>query len=58
MKIKPFSDAYFDLLDIRPDIGKYLSAGGEILVVIGDVAVHICEDGENILTDDMKRLIR
>ncbi len=57
IKIKPFSDAYFRLLEIKPEIGEYLSVGGEILVVIGDIAVEICEDGEDILTDEMVRLI-
>jgi hypothetical protein len=57
IKIRPFSDAYFRLLEIKPETGKYLSIGGEILVVVGGVAVKICEDGENILTDEMMKLI-
>jgi len=57
IKIKPFSDAYFRLLEIKPNLARYLSNGGEILVVIGDAAVKICDDGEDTLTDEMVRLI-
>ncbi len=58
MKIKPFSDAYFRFLEIRPDFGRYLSHGGEIIVVMGNIAIEICDDGEDMLTDEMIELIR
>jgi len=57
IKIKPFSDAYFKLLDLKPEIGKYLTTGDEIIVVVGDVAVHICDNGAETLTQEMQELI-
>lgn len=57
IKIKPFSDAYFKLLDLKPKIGKYLATGDEIIVVVGKVAVRICDDGAETLTQEMQGII-
>jgi len=35
-KIRPFSPAYFELLEKHPEAGPWLAAEGKILVVIGD----------------------
>ncbi|MFH1893425.1 MAG: VIT domain-containing protein [Candidatus Zixiibacteriota bacterium] len=57
IKIKPFSDAYFMLLEMKPEIGKYLVTGDEIIVVVGDIAVKICEDGEETLSQEIRETI-
>jgi Ca-activated chloride channel family protein len=57
VKIQPFSEAYFRLLEVRPDLGAYLSHGGEILIVIGTAAVKICDDGADSMTDEILKLI-
>jgi hypothetical protein len=45
-EIKMFSDAYFELLELRPEIGKYLTTGDEIILVVGDIAIHVGEEGD------------
>lgn len=57
IKIKPFSDAYFSLLEMKPEIGKYLVTGDEIIVVVGGIAVQICDDGAETLTEHMRKSI-
>ncbi len=56
-EIRMFSDAYFELLELRPEIGKYLTTGDEIMLVVGDIAIHFGEQGDEILNDKVKQLI-
>ena len=57
IKIKPFSEAYFSILKLKPELGKYLAEGGDMLVVMGNIAVRICEDGEEVLSEDIRDLL-
>ncbi len=56
-EIKMFSDAYFELLELRPEIGKYLTTGDEIILVVGDIAIHVGEEGDKTLSDKLKQLL-
>ncbi|WP_289472682.1 hypothetical protein, partial [Klebsiella pneumoniae] len=45
-QIIPFaSDAYFDLLDNRPDLGEALALGDEVLLVIDGKAYRVTAQG-------------
>ncbi len=56
-KIKPYSGAYFELLRIAPELGKYLIDGSEVIVVAGDAAIHICDSGAELLDSDLVKLL-
>ncbi len=56
-KIMMFSDAYFELLELRPEIGKYLTTGDEIILAVGDIAIHFSEEGDDTLSDKVKQLV-
>ncbi len=42
--VKAFSDAYFELVSKHPEVGKFLSLGDKIIVMIGEKAVEIDPD--------------
>jgi len=44
------SDAYFDLLAAMPELGQYLAIGPRVLVVVGDRAYEIVEEGAGVDT--------
>lgn len=57
VKIQALSDAHFQLLNVRPDLGKFAAVGDEVVVNLGKVSVQIGKDGKDKLTEsDLKEL--
>ena len=51
IEIKRFSQAYFQLLEKDPSLGRYLALGNEVRLKIGSQVVQIADSGKEILTD-------
>ena len=47
------SAAYFDLLDLLPTIGPYLSVGDRLILKVGEVYLRIGETGIEELTEEV-----
>lgn len=58
LKIKKFSQAYFELLNNFPELGKYFSLGEEIIICLDGVVLEIADQGEDNLTEDELKKIR
>ncbi|MCI0331180.1 MAG: VWA domain-containing protein [candidate division Zixibacteria bacterium] len=52
VKIKPFSPAYFAMLKVKPEFGKYVALGKQVSFDAGKVTVEIAEDGKEKLTEE------
>ena len=50
MKVKRFSEAYFQLLDKVPEVGKYLALGDEVIFLVNGKAIHISDEGKSDFT--------
>ncbi len=50
VKIKYFSEAYFDLLKARPEVQRFVSLGRRIVLKVGGQIVEIGPDGEEKLS--------
>ncbi|RMH73662.1 MAG: VWA domain-containing protein [Gemmatimonadetes bacterium] len=57
IQIKPFSPAYFELLQKRSDLTEYLAAGENLIVNAGKVSIHITPNGQATLTNAEWQLI-
>lgn len=55
IEIKPFSIAYFQLLEKEPSLGRYLALGNEVRFNIGSQIVQIADTGKESLSDDELR---
>ncbi len=51
IEIKRFSNAYFQLLEKDPSLGRYLALGDEVRLKIGGQVVQIADSGKEFLTD-------
>jgi uncharacterized protein YegL len=49
-KVKSLSEAYFKLLSRRPEIGRFLALGDEVIFLLQGKAVHISDDGKTDFT--------
>ena len=58
LKVKPFSDAYFKLLEMVPDLREPFSVGERVLVAGRSMAIELSSSGEERLTDRDLALIR
>ncbi len=59
VKIKPFSAAYFAMLKLKPEFGKYTALGKLVSFDAGKVTVEIAEDGKEKLTqEELNRYFR
>ena len=59
VKIKPFSAAYFAMLKLKPEFGKYTALGKEVSFDAGKGTVEIAEDGKEKLTqEELNRYFR
>lgn len=57
LKIEKFSPAYFKLISIKPEIGKYLSLGDNVIFTLNGTAVEISDQGKTELDqEDLDRL--
>src|SRR6266480_5364288 len=58
LQIKPFSDAYFKLIEMIPELREPFSVGERVMVAGRDMAIELTASGEDSLTDRDVRLIR
>jgi Ca-activated chloride channel family protein len=58
LKVKPFSDGYFKLLEMVPDLREPFSVGERVLVAGRSMAIELTPLGEESLTDRDLALIR
>jgi hypothetical protein len=58
LKVKPFSDGYFKLLEMLPDLREPFSVGERVLVAGRSMAIELTPSGEERLTDRDLALIR
>ncbi len=52
LKVKFGSDAYFNLLDVMPELTDCLALGETVVVVIGEKALIVADEGEEEMTAD------
>jgi Ca-activated chloride channel family protein len=58
LQVKPFSDAYFKLLEMLPDLREPFSVGERLIVAGRSVAIELTASGKESLTDTDVTLIR
>jgi hypothetical protein len=58
LQVKPFSDAYFKLLEMMPDLREPFSVGERVLVSGRSMAIELTASGEERLTDRDLALLR
>ncbi len=59
VRVAPFSPAWVELAQLRPDLKKALALGERVTVVVGGVAVVVAPDGAKALSaSDKQRLAR
>ena len=58
LQVKPFSDAYFKLLEMMPDLREPFSVGERVLVSGRSMAIELTPSGEERLTDRDLALLR
>ena len=58
LQVKPFSDAYFKLLEMMPDLREPFSVGERVLVSGRSMAIELTPSGEENLTDRDLALLR
>jgi Ca-activated chloride channel family protein len=58
IRVKPFSEAYFQLLELQPDLREAFSVGERAIVAGRNVAIELTPSGEERLTDRDTALIR
>jgi len=58
LQVKPFSDAYFKLLEMMPDLREPFSVGERVLVAGRSMAIELTPSGEANLTDRDLALLR
>jgi Fe-S cluster assembly scaffold protein SufB len=58
LRVKPFSDAYFKLIEIVPDLREAFSVGERVIVAGRSMAIELTLSGKESLTDRDVALIR
>jgi len=58
LQVKPFSDAYFKLIEMVPDLREVFSVGERVIVAGRSVAIELTPSGKESLTDRDVNLIR
>jgi len=58
LQVKPFSDAYFRLIDMVPELREPFSIGERVIVAGRSMAIELTPSGEEHLTDRDVTLIR
>ena len=58
LQVKPFSDAYFKLLEMMPDLREPFSVGERVIVSGRSMAIELTPSGEERLTDRDLALLR
>ncbi len=58
LRVKPFSDAYFRLLEVQPDLREAFSVGERVIVAGRSMAIELTPSGEEQLMDRDLALLR
>jgi Ca-activated chloride channel homolog len=58
LRIKPFSDAYFKVLELQPDLREAFSIGERVIVAGRTMAIELSPDGVDRLSDRDVSLLR
>jgi hypothetical protein len=58
LRVKPFSEAYFKLLEMLPDLREPFSIGERVIVTGRNMSIELTSSGEERLTDQGATLIR
>jgi hypothetical protein len=58
LRVKPFSQAYFKLIEMIPDLREPFSVGERVIVAGRNMAIELTPLGEERLTDRDTALIR
>jgi Ca-activated chloride channel homolog len=58
LRVEPFSDAYFRLMELQPDLREPLSVGERAIVVGRDMAIELTPNGVERLSDRDESLLR
>jgi hypothetical protein len=58
LKVKAFSDAYFKLLEMQPDLREAFSIGERVIVAGRNMAIELSPSGEDRLTDRDVTMLR
>ena len=58
LQVKPFSDAYFKLVEMVPDLREAFSVGERVIVTGRSMAIELTSSGKESLTDRDMTLIR
>ena len=58
LRVKPFSDAYFKLLEMMPELREVFAVGERVIVSGRSMAIEITPDGSASLTDRDLTLLR
>jgi hypothetical protein len=58
LQLKPFSDAYFKLLEMMPELREPFSVGERVIVAGRSMAIELTPSGEERLTERDLALLR
>ena len=58
LQVKPFSDAYFKLIEMIPDLREPFSVGERVIVAGRNMAIELTPSGKERLTDGDATLVR
>jgi len=58
VQVKAFSAAYFELLQLRPDLAQYLSLGSQVKLRLGQVGLVVAPEGDEALNDTQRTQLR
>jgi Ca-activated chloride channel family protein len=58
LQVKPFSDAYFKLIEMLPDLREALTVGERVIVAGQSMAIELTSSGKESLTDRDMTLIK
>ena len=58
LRVKPFSDAYFKLIELQPELRESLSVGERVIVSGRDMAIELTPSGVEVLSDRDQAMLR
>lgn len=58
LQVKPFSEAYFRLLELQPDLREAFTVGEKVIVAGRSMAIELTSSGEERLTDRDLAMLR
>ena len=58
LQVKPFSDAYFKLIEMIPDLREPFSVGERVIVAGRSMAIELTPSGKERLTDSDESMVR